>query len=172
MSSPGETLINPNSRFKITKAPSALPANCFLCNGFSNRKYFIDTSFSIEFHGAVYICNECLTEMARMVGLVTPEDIEKIRKQNLELLETTRELREKNGVLENAIRVYTSHNLPDDGSPSVVGSISVESEVSDSGTQDSEGELGIRTGTTSESSDDEGVGKLRPDSIKSKKFEL
>lgn len=47
---------------RVTEAPEALPGACFKCRS-SNRDFFFDLEISIEFEGAIYICNECFFEM-------------------------------------------------------------------------------------------------------------
>ena len=70
----------------LVETPQALPGSCFFC-GSASRESYVDTLKQVEFHGAMYICDLCLLDMARLVGLISPEETETLRKNNEKLKE-------------------------------------------------------------------------------------
>lgn len=64
---------------ELMPEPMALPGCCFKCRaGSNNRDFFIDFEFSFDMHGAVYICNECVLEMAHAAGYIAPDEARKL----------------------------------------------------------------------------------------------
>lgn len=89
---------------ELMPEPMALPGCCFRCRaGSNNRDFFIDFDFSMEFHGAVYICNECLAEMAHEAGYILPDEARNYKFQVSTLMEENAELHTKIFGLEQAI---------------------------------------------------------------------
>lgn len=89
---------------ELMPEPMALPGCCFRCRaGSNNRDFFIDFEFSMEFHGAVYICNECLAEMAHTAGYILPDEARNYKLQVNLLTEENEELTTKIFGLEQAI---------------------------------------------------------------------
>lgn len=111
---------NPSGRYQITASPAALPGSCFICNS-SGREFFIDLQMQFEFHGAVYICNVCVEELARMMGMISSAQADRfmdtIKGMGEGLFE--RDIHIEN--LERALNAYTSLgnavNLRPDFSP-------------------------------------------------------
>jgi len=89
---------------ELMPEPMALPGCCFKCRaGSNNREFFIDFEFSFDMHGAVYICNECLAEMAHAAGYITPDEARKYTFEVNFLREENSELTTKIFGLEQAI---------------------------------------------------------------------
>lgn len=59
----------PLSRFQLLPSPVAIPGKCAVC-GTSTRPV-VDFGMTLEFYGAVYLCETCLTEAARAIGMVS-----------------------------------------------------------------------------------------------------
>jgi len=147
---------------ELMPEPMALPGCCFRCRAGSNaRDFFIDFQFSIDFHGAVYICNECLAEMAHEAGYILPEEARKLKFQLNLLMEENGELQTKIFGLEQAIdglriagRSLGAVSQPDD-------SDSVHS--TEEGPSEGQGELDFGTGESPEPMHDEGMAELSDD---------
>jgi len=78
----------PSAKYQIMEHPGALPGCCFMCRAdATNREWFVDIGLQIEFHGAAYICNMCLYEMARTVGWITPQEADVMETSLKETLE-------------------------------------------------------------------------------------
>lgn len=131
---------------ELIPVPLALPGCCFICRS-AERKFFIDLQYNIDrednwgsFEGALYICSECLSEMAHMAKYTTPEESEELAQQLFVASNTIQILTERVEALEglgNAIarlnrsnpRPYSDGNrtLPSDESDkeSAEGTVSV-----------------------------------------------
>ncbi len=60
--------------------PGALPGSCVMpACGSATRRQYIDTGLQFEFYGAVYICDLCLGEMARLIGFLEPEYVQELK---------------------------------------------------------------------------------------------
>src|SRR3954462_2539350 len=72
----------PTDRWKVVEHPSALPGECFLCRGVSaGRDWFVDLGLDFEFHGRVYLCNECLAEICEIIGYLVPAHAQELKSQ-------------------------------------------------------------------------------------------
>jgi hypothetical protein len=70
----------------------AAKQNCYLCNGAprtrgATTERMIDTGVHIEFEGHIAICETCVTHMAKLLGLLTPDDVEEITSELAEVLD-------------------------------------------------------------------------------------
>ena len=63
-----------SSRFQITNSPPASPGSCRCCGG-GNKAPYIDLGYVEDWHGSVYYCHECISEMAGVMGYVDPKQI-------------------------------------------------------------------------------------------------
>lgn len=68
--------------------PAALPGICFSCR-FHGAEKWIDLALSTDPEdmfprepGAVYICENCVQEMAHLMGYITPEEAQALRIEN------------------------------------------------------------------------------------------
>lgn len=117
----------------------------------------------IEFHGAIYLCSNCLEEIANLAGYLSPEQVEKLQGEMKLLSDEVYALKVKENGLEVAIGGLVAAGLR---SPDVDSDLP-HVRIADSDTStDSPGEgnqLGEGEGTAPEPSDDEGVAELHPD---------
>lgn len=60
------------SKFHWLERPAALPAKCISCG--SVNKPVIDFGMSLNRYGAVYFCEDCIGEAARVMGFIKPEE--------------------------------------------------------------------------------------------------
>lgn len=74
------------SRFKLIRAPEALPGHCAVCGKPICDEGFVDTELQFEFFGAVIFCYECVADMAAQFGFITP-DIANALKNRVDSLE-------------------------------------------------------------------------------------
>lgn len=78
------------ARFPLLDRPVAVPGACMCCNK-SNVRVF-DTRRNFKMFGAAYICEECILEMSRAMGLVPAEQVSAVREEAkqsiLSILET------------------------------------------------------------------------------------
>lgn len=68
---------HPLSRFQLLSSPIATPGKCACC-GTATRPV-IDFGMTLEFYGAVYLCETCLTEAASTIGMRTAEEYDAAR---------------------------------------------------------------------------------------------
>lgn len=47
--------------------------------GSATRQRYIDTGLQFEFYGAVFICDLCLGEMARLLGFLEPDNVQALK---------------------------------------------------------------------------------------------
>jgi hypothetical protein len=163
--------VNQVRRFAILETPAALPGCCYLCKS-HNRAFYVDTALQEEFHGAVYICSECLFEMSEQAGCAPPELRKKLEDRIENLEKSVYQLTVDNEGLEEAVdglrRVRGVGALVGIGnSPIVVSSPMAEPTASAGETPVAEGE-----GATPEQVHDEGVAELPADDDKSSDFSL
>lgn len=153
----------------VTDAPAALPSSCIRCPG-STRKRYIDTDLHIEFHGAVYICDECVTEMGRLLGMLSADQAEDLF-TDLSLRDSeVYELKRKVAGLEAAVRGLADAGfepVPQRRDPGILssdvagqGDISTGAEsLAPSGADN----LGEGAGTAPQPGDDEQLAGVRSD---------
>jgi hypothetical protein len=63
------------SRFVTTTSPGALPGQCRTC-GSAVKLPMVDLGYSEDYYGAVYLCIECVTEIANEFGYISPKTFE------------------------------------------------------------------------------------------------
>lgn len=154
---------------ELMPEPMALPGCCFKCRaGSNNREFFIDFDFSFDMHGAVYICNECLAEMAHAAGYITPDEARKYTFEVNFLREENSELTTKIFGLEQAIdglriagRSIGAVSQPDD---------SVSLRDGEEGASEVSEQLGEGKGESPEPLHDEGVAELSDDDSEQSNF--
>lgn len=156
-------------RFRLTNAPEALPGSCYLCNT-ASREFFVDCGMQVEFHGAFYICSECLAEMARLAGFETPGNVLSLNAQKsaleTQVFDLTKEIDGLERVVDGYASLRSNSNTTPVGDP---GQLSFDSLSSESAQGRTEG-LGTGTGTPIESSDEQRVGDVP--TVKSSEFTL
>lgn len=165
---------------RVVGIPQALPSQCRFC-GSATREKYLDTEISEEFYGAWYFCEECFAGAAHMMGYLPLRTTEKLVRDNedAQMIITDLQIR-----LDAALRAIENLNIAQSGYTNVMrvedygpnvdsiadrydpeldssrSSSESSSETLPEGTE----QLVPREGTTSESSDDEGVDELRPTS--------
>jgi hypothetical protein len=150
---------------QITYSPGALPGSCYFC-GNGSREYYVDTGLSVEFHGAMYICNICATDIAHLIKFISPDEFKSIRQGKEELESINYELIKRVGVLEESLRELANAGYGTNSGGDVIrygGALLETSEQSDKTISIGADELGEGEGASSESSDDENLGELRSD---------
>lgn len=158
---------------EITYSPAALPGSCFFC-GSGGREFYVDTGLSVEFHGAMYICNICCEEIAKTVKFIPHSEYKALRAENEQLSELTYQLRTKLDVVEESLRGLVNAGYRyDDGNVVRSGGAFLEDvSIAETPVSDGAGELGTGEGTSPEQSDDEGMGELRSDDTSSDPFDF
>lgn len=55
---------------RVYDSPPSHPYMCMKCrNGAETREYFIDTGMQVEWEGLIYLCNECMHDIALACGI-------------------------------------------------------------------------------------------------------
>ena len=72
-----------SGRIKLLSNPDALPAKCAICGypGGDQRK-FVDFGLDIDYYGVIYLCTDCMNEIAVGIGYLLPEVVTKITAEN------------------------------------------------------------------------------------------
>lgn len=156
---------------ELMPEPMALPGCCFKCRaGSNNRDFFVDFDFSMDFHGAVYLCNECIAEMAHAAGYILPDEARKLKFEANFFKEEVEELQTKVFGLEQAIdglriagRSVGTLSQSDDSD-----AVPTEPEISREGQE----QLDFGAGEPSESLHDEGMAELSDDDSSTDGFEF
>lgn len=152
----------------LTTAPQALPGSCYLC-GSATRERFIDMAVSVEFHGAMYLCDLCVTEMATLLGFTSQEGLEALKKQVEDLQSLLFEAQTRADGYERAAR-----GLMDAGAcPDPATHLHPDSELrrledriqADGASRAGASGVAGGEGTTDEPSDDDDVAGLRSDDV-------
>ena len=58
---------------KVTN-PQAAPNQCGGCGTTVIENGFVDTNLNFDFYGALYFCESCVAEMARLYGFIKPTE--------------------------------------------------------------------------------------------------
>ena len=91
---------------QLISTPVSLPGSCFFC-GSASRESYIDTTLSIEFHGAFYICNICAKNIGTLVGMMDEDKAILLRQENESLQGKIEELTLALKAAEESIRGLT-----------------------------------------------------------------
>lgn len=97
--------ISEQSRYAILDVPILAPGHCFTCGTASNEdgRKFIDFGKQIDWFGAVYLCSECIIEVAAIVGFLPVAKFNDLFDVNKKL---QIELDQANKRLENLRNIY------------------------------------------------------------------
>lgn len=100
------------SRFSVILDSVPLPSTCSGCNlpATSNRR-MIDLGTQIDFYGAVMICLECATAVARIVNYFPAKDLDNLRRSVDYYREKVEEAKEKVEALENVVFSYSLSDI-------------------------------------------------------------
>lgn len=100
-----QTTVTSPSRFTVRDVPIVTPGICLVCKtGSVDERKFVDAAISIKWFGAVYLCSECIREMAQLLGFVTPEVAKLLMASNEELVGTNEKLKKNLGELSESHR--------------------------------------------------------------------
>ena len=152
---------------KKVELATALPGSCLNC-GSADREYFIDLEFSLEFHGALYLCNLCVEEAANLSGYVSTESVKETLKFNEELKLRVLALDEKRRSLENSIGTLVAAGYELNSVAPELGDFDLAEQAASEGT----GNLGSGEGPSAGSLHDETVGDLRSTESDSSDFTI
>lgn len=97
--------------FALTKSPAALPGSCYFCScaprqGNPERTVLVDTECQVEFHGAVYVCDVCVLQMAHLLGLMAQPEAEQLRQQILDTEIVSEQRRETIEAMQETLSGY------------------------------------------------------------------
>jgi hypothetical protein len=158
--------------FRVVDVPEALPGQCYFCGSASKEKY-LDFGTSQEFYGALYGCNECMFAAAKLLGFLSPIEVETLVREHRERSEALSILQIQHQALEEAMQnlvvagfgnkdkmvTYgiddrgSMYTLDDSGVPAVLDA----SEQSDEDESRESASVDSGTPGNDESSDDEGM---------------
>jgi hypothetical protein len=110
----------PVGRFQLLPAPLMLPGVCACCG--AGNKPVIDFGLQLEWHGAVYLCIDCITEAGTVVGLVPSaryeavlEDLVKLKAPQVEVQNAISEYIDRQR--ESAISFFDRLSIISNGAP-------------------------------------------------------
>lgn len=84
------------SKIQVVKHPP-LPATCAVCNRSANGNVdFLDWNLSLDYYGAVLLCEDCAREMVSILGFAPVAEVENRNEQIENLTLRNRELVEEN----------------------------------------------------------------------------
>jgi hypothetical protein len=90
----------------INGTPQALPGSCYLCSS-ATRKRYIDLNTQVEFHGAMYLCEECITAMGDELGLLSTKKADRLRSENKRLRDIIEVHEEENKAIKKVLDGYS-----------------------------------------------------------------
>lgn len=110
------------SKFQILTEPlQQLPHKCVGCSryGRSNDRdqllQFVDFNAEVEFYGKIFICTNCVTEMANQLNFMHPENVMALVKAKSDLIDEVGQLLQDKEELTHALagfrRVFGDPNL-------------------------------------------------------------
>lgn len=82
------------------------PANCISCGNGTNPKGYVAPGVSLEWEGELYFCWTCTVQMAEIIGMMIPEEVEIIQEHNNVLIERNEALRKENGELRERLDAF------------------------------------------------------------------
>lgn len=102
-----EKTTNPEqAKFQFTVQPE-LPSKCSSCGcGSNGRKRFVDWNCSIDYHGAVVLCEDCALEVVSLFGYSHPKLVSRLEKRAAEIQEENLELKTQIEALKNVVAVF------------------------------------------------------------------
>ena len=139
----------------IKGSPPALPGSCYLCSS-ASREVYIDLETQMEFHGAVYLCDKCVTQMGDALGMLSVAKSEALKDDLAQAVRENLELQEEVLAVKDVLRGYNDVRdyLDRDSLPSG------DNDSSEPSLSEREKELAGGEGGSSESSDVKGLGDL------------
>jgi hypothetical protein len=158
------------------------PATCILC-GSGTKADYLDFGISIEFHGALLLCNECFKAAASVFGLFDKEHCDQLQRKfdnsGLRIIELEVQNSHLRTALDSLIlagsdneSLLGSHacNVNDDNGVPLPGNY--RPEIVDQSDSSPTGIVDSGEGTIDESGDDEGMDELPTVESNSSDFRL
>lgn len=108
---------NVQSKFQFIDAPLQQgPNHCATCGRYDNvtdpAHYkplkFCDPNFELEFYGKLFLCVDCIKEMAMQLGMVLPERVLPVEEALLRLSEEHVEVLNENSRLQGELSAFSS----------------------------------------------------------------
>jgi len=153
--------LSESDRITITKYPP-LPSSCAICLfSADGQRGFLDFQMSLDYYGAVVICEECVAPVAQLFGYVPESELEEI---GIDLAATKLDLertRERHAELERTLDSLFAFRPSLIGNDSVADEKPVESATEDPG----QPELPIRASGEDDSATSEPTSKRRPKNV-------
>ena len=108
------------SKFRLFKRPPVTGGKCISCG--NDNQAVVDTGATVDFIGAVYVCVDCITECAHILGYVkeVPEDFKAVAAMDKRAEELGKIHDDFIAKLESSVRKLKS-DLNDSAAPSVPG---------------------------------------------------
>lgn len=95
-----------SAKMFVTKSP-ALPSRCVVCyTQAKGNQDFIDFGESIDYYGAITICDLCIVNASKLVGFVPVAEVEKAQAELVPLSAEVINLRLKVQSLESLVASY------------------------------------------------------------------
>lgn len=100
---------NPQSKFLLVGEPlQQLPHKCCACSRYGSNipeepLEFIDFNLDIEFYGKIFICVDCVREMANQLGFMDPSQVKQLVAKKSELIGDVSNLLNENKELRDAL---------------------------------------------------------------------
>jgi hypothetical protein len=108
--------LSAQSRLKVLANPELAPGVCFIngCVGDGKRK-FIDFGKNLEWYGVIYICTECIVEVAQAADYIPVASFDALYAEHRKLQVTFDQLKVKYEPFEKAIHnvVESRTSMPD-----------------------------------------------------------
>lgn len=83
------TNVDPSARMQRIDTPIVSPGSCAVCGKNQHPEGFLDPRLDFEFFGTLYFCGDCVGDIARTFGYISPADLTRVREhiaaQDLEL---------------------------------------------------------------------------------------
>ena len=144
---------------EIVTSPQALPGSCYVC-GSGSRERYVDFNTDVEFHGAFYLCDVCVTECATGLGMITSEKATQIVIDSKEMESKLEKLNKEVIALREANRALATANSVVDRDSRIGGDLLSLTPITDEQPSGGKDNVGEGEGTTSESVHDEGMVEL------------
>src|SRR5688500_14099223 len=116
------------AKYVLTKEPP-LPSKCIGCGCNDNAdRQFVDLTQSIDYYGAILLCQDCAKEIANLVGFINEDTL---ALKILEFESVAQELvqaKEKVEALENVVRAYGLGQFVIDSEPDSSEDVSKDEE--------------------------------------------
>lgn len=101
----------PQSKFQFFTEPlQTLPHKCAGCSRYSsndpdNPLRFVSWNLDVEFYGVIYICVDCLRQMAERMGYMEPKNVKSLIAKKSQLIQDVSNLLNENMELRNALGI-------------------------------------------------------------------